>query len=389
MNKIKISHILNILICILPLGFQISSIINNANIYRFIYILIILTGLISVFSKNDFFISIKGILFLMIISIVYFIFPSLSFNMHIDTISYYIFIICFIIVTYISGYILTKYKRKVLKRMKILSGSLLFYQILININQITFESLIGVFTGDRFHRAQFGYSHANFAAMFIVFEILLVYFNSKENKKYKFAILEGAFWMISLLATGSRSAVYSLGVFFISETIFYISRIFKQINKLVYVMIVIILINLAVVYLGEDIMANSSGRDVQIKNNMEVMINEGSVLFGNGGGRVSKINENEGIRFSDNWYMTSIINSGICGLILMLSTIIYIFIRIFKNIKKDTIIVSFYIMMFIYSLSENMLFVPGVLLSWFLWTYTMSVMVKDRQIDQYENRLEV
>ncbi|EPZ59911.1 putative membrane protein [[Clostridium] sordellii ATCC 9714] len=39
---------------------------------------------------------------------------------------------------------------------------------------------MSVFTGDRINRATFGYSHANFTAMFIVLEILLMYFRIKK-----------------------------------------------------------------------------------------------------------------------------------------------------------------------------------------------------------------
>ncbi|EPZ59910.1 hypothetical protein H477_0743 [[Clostridium] sordellii ATCC 9714] len=99
------------------------------------------------------------------------------------------------------------------------------------------------------------------------------------------------------------------------------------------------------------------------------MKDNGYLIFGAGGGSTSNINSIEGIRFSDNWYMTNIINSGIIGLTLMLLFITFIFIRIFKNKINDTIGISFFIMMYVYSLSENMLFVPGVALSWFLWTY--------------------
>ncbi|WP_195346209.1 O-antigen ligase family protein [Paraclostridium sordellii] len=329
------------------------------------------TVILYFIGRKKILINEKVFKFILVVSIVYFFCPISSFNIETDTVLYYVFTICFIIVSYIGGTILNEDKNKTINYMIISNSIPLLYQIVVNIDQININTVMSVFTGDRINRATFGYSHANFTAMFIVLEILLMYFRIKKVKKSKLMNLLMIFLLGPLLSTGSRSGVYALIVFLISEAFFIFSSKFNKYKNLVYSTLIISLSIFFVLNFGESLVLNSSGRDEILVNNFRVLKDNGYLIFGAGGGSTSNINSIEGIRFSDNWYMTNIINSGIIGLTLMLLFITFIFIRIFKNKINDTIGISFFIMMYVYSLSENMLFVPGVALSWFLWTYVM------------------
>lgn len=364
MKSIDERKILTILMCSLPICFQLASITGNSIMYKIVYILI--SGLFLI-SNILLPLGIKRSMIIFII--VYLICPLLSFNIKLETLLYFVLVVSFIISCYVGGVLLKGNKGNIIKYLVITNAIPLVYQIIINIEQINARTLMGVFNGDRTHRAIFGYSHSNFAALFIVFEIILIYIWIKEegNSILKSTLL--IICVVPLFATGSRSAVYCLCAFFALNFILIISSGFKGCKNLVYVFLLVLCASFILFNYGQDLINESSGRKEYLMNNLEVIKQNGSLLLGSGGGSISNINQIKGIRYSDNWYITTIINNGLIGLILMLFFLIYIFIGLLRSRSNDKITISLFIMLCIYSLSENIIFVPGICLSWFLWTY--------------------
>lgn len=71
------------------------------------------------------------------------------------------------------------------------------------------------------------------------------------------------------------------------------------------------------------------------------------------------------MKISDNWYITAMLMYGIIGVIIMLFNVFYIVINSIK--MKNYFIVNLIITFIIYSTMENVLFVPGALISMLFW----------------------
>lgn len=371
-KSVRLNHI-SFFISLIPFLFQLSSVAGSTFYYRFGYLAILLMYLI--FSKN-LKISKYYIETVIIISLVYIGMPIISLDLNVEAITYYGMIAIFLLVATIVSENLNKDPINSHKNLLISNSILLLLKIIQSINQINEITIMSVFTGDRFNRASFGFSHPNFAAMFIVMEILMAY-NAMRKRALpkKLGIFIIICCVLPLFSTGSRSALYSLIVFFLSELLFVFLKIFKKYRKMIFVLLFGLGIWVGYKEFATELIIKSSGRYEIILHNIQVLINNGNILFGSGGGSTSNIRNIDGIEFSDNWYMTIVLNYGLFGLVIMLVGLVVIFMAIYKrNFSTDSFVISIMIMMIFYSFAENMLFVPGVALSWYFWCIVMAAL---------------
>lgn len=367
----KNNFISRVFVYCVPLIFQLTNLWGKTILYIGVYLFIFLSFYLLNKKKT---IDKRLVFFLIPVTIAYIIMPIFSRQIQLSTLFYYYFIIIFIFVIDISSKVVSDYETESLKWLLIFNSIPLLYQIFSYHNSISNEAVMSVFNGDRFSRVAFGYSHPNFAAMFIVMEILMIYVIMIDAKKKHTKIIGAiaiGICLIPLFATGSRTATYSLSLFMISEILFHLASKYSKYRKEVYSLLLVTVLLIGLIEFGSEILTNSSGRDVHFLNNFRVLQTNGDLWFGAGGGSTSKITAVNGINYSDNWYMTSIINSGLLGFLTMIITFIYMFVKILRAQINETYGVSLFILLFTYSFAENMLFVPGVALSWLAWTFIL------------------
>lgn len=367
MKRVKNIDVLTLLISLMPAVLQITS-ITTVSFYRLGFMLIpIIYFIIVKVMQKDYTINKEVWKFMIAVTLSYLIIPLCSLKANINGIMYYVLLICFVIVVYIGGTAIYNNANKALKYMFIFSTSVLSYQILTNLKEINSKTIMGVINGSRLYRAKFGYGNPNSAAMMIVFEIILIYACIRISKYKKCMFLINILLLIPLMATGSRTGVLSVFIFFGLELLFSICKNYKNKNKLFFI-IFFVLSAFCIYKFGTDIIQNSSGRDKYIIENLKTLVKNKTLLFGIGGASITNINESGDFLVCDNWYVTTIITSGLVGGIIILSYMISVFYKIFKNNFKTTITKSIIIMMCIYGMTENVLFIPGMVLSCLLWT---------------------
>lgn len=261
----------------------------------------------------------------------------------------------------------------IIKSLMIGNSFGIIYPLLCNFNDFNYNNLRWIGSSSRASRANFGYSHANFAAMFIFFNILIIYiyfFIIGNNKKVFATILINLF-IIIMLFTASRTAILCVGIFFLLEVMKNIlqrlnwaQRIFIICLSGITLIILIIAINIYNVRIELDL-TSLYVRISNLRNNINIL-NKNSFLLGNGGVNISSMhNYITNMRISDNWYITTILMYGSVGLMIMIINIIYILRSSIKN--KNYFMVNLIITFIIYSTMENIMFVPGVLISMLFW----------------------
>ncbi|GMK41166.1 hypothetical protein PCCS19_42220 [Paenibacillus sp. CCS19] len=73
----------------------------------------------------------------------------------------------------------------------------------------------------------------------------------------------------------------------------------------------------------------------------------------------------EGLTYSDNWYVTHLIQFGIVGMAIFVFNIILVTFYSLKHHQYK--VISLLIVLLFYSGAENVMFLPGVLISWVFW----------------------
>ena len=97
-------------------------------------------------------------------------------------------------------------------------------------------------------------------------------------------------------------------------------------------------------------------------------MNSNRLITGFGPISISSISRTLPIKITDTWYITHILSFGLISLILISVNIAYSLILFSKNLNdKNGYIVPLILVLLFYSLAENVLFVPGTLISWVFW----------------------
>ena len=376
-KKISYKSIEIFLAGIIPLFFQMQLYFKMPSILMYIPYILICISLIFRFNISSYRMSTKTLSISFILITVYlalpFIFFTIIYNDFKQNLLYsFLYFILIISLKIVSDGINIREYYKLIKITLFNNSIILIFALLTNISEVNSNSIKGVFTGSRASRAMYELGHPNFAAMFIVTEIILMYILWYKEKKIKFFAISFGF-VIFLLSTGSRTACYSLVIFLIVEILMNIYNNKKLNKNLKNIFLMIICIFIVLIFLKnntfETLLKDSSGRDESIIYNINVLINNGKVLIGYGPVQISTLCINiPEIKISDNWYITQLIRYGLIGMLMVMSCIIIIFKKIIKYINGDnSYIISLMIMLLFYSSAENVLLVPGVILSWICW----------------------
>jgi len=357
----------------IPLIFQI--ILRNGMSSSLMYIPYIIICLAFLFIKRKIKINNYTIKISIGIIIAYlflpFLFLTITYNNFKTNIFYTILNVIFLFAIVLISAEIKKDEYKFILVGTLISNTIyLSYLIILNFNEINLQSIQLVFNGDRKGRANFQLGHPNFAAMFILVTLILIYiviykiYNMKKS-----AIILSLLFVIPLLATGSRTASYSLLLFYILEIYFYILKCCDERIKIILKLVcVLVIIYISYAYFYEYFQENGSGRSGAIIKNIKVLIDNKRILYGFGPIQVSRLKKTiPELAISDNWYITEVIRYGIIGLGIMAYVVILLVKALLKCKGKSNYAVSLLILLLFYSFTENVLFIPGVILSYVCW----------------------
>lgn len=373
-NKISYSMLMNNMILIIPLFFHIYDQGYAFNYFQYIpFILIIIIYLFDdkkrTLNRNN------KILYLKLLSL-YLILPFLTFNIgQVNMISGISYILLNLI--YISSIlIISMYSNKenfmlMLKKFIIGNSIGLIFALLTHLNQINMNNLSWILGGARISRADFGMSHPNFAGAFLFANIIALYlynkFSKEKNKTIYFLIV---FFNIMLVFTGSRTAIMiQILFYFLDQLLYALRKINKYLRQSIYFLLGIFILLSLIYNINIDIGIDLNSIEDRFSNliwNLKLLESKNRILIGIGPINIrSLVQYLDGMKVSDNWYITTIVTHGLIGLIIMIRIIISTMKNIIKN--KNITMGIFFICICIYALFENVLFVPGVLLSFFTW----------------------
>lgn len=372
---LKKNTLLNLVICFFPAIFQVSNITGNT---VFNYMIYILTLCVYYFDGRWRNINKTVFICCLCVFFSYFLVPLASGNSQMQTVLYCAFMILFLLDTYICGKQLcnSDNERFLLVGWLFSNTIPLLYQLFCNRKGYSYSAFMTVFSGVRQGRSYFGYSHPNFAGMFLVMEVVLLYMAvmKAEKKPPKIFLFWGIiFTIFTICMTGSRTSLYCSVLFLVIELSFKFIGVFKKWRKFVYPLFIVFFLAACIMAFGDSIIENSSGRLNLLQSNYRVLLEEGNLLLGTGGLSVSSDKSN--ISHSDNWFMTAIINTGLVGFAVTITMILQLFITVSRKHISNSLnstVTSMCLVIIIYSCAENMLFVPGVGISWLVWSLVMS-----------------
>lgn len=285
----------------------------------------------------------------------------------------YIILFCvFIFYLYIVSYVISTEKQfmSFLKYSLLGNSLILITNIILNLDELKYIEFNTILSNERNLRAYFGFSHPNTTAMYILIEMLLIYliYIKINNKKKIIGILFISILSIFLISTGSRTANMSLIIFILLEIY---SHCIKRLNKYMRISILFLTTSFLFILLINKvdisyILSNSSGRDRALINNIKAIKEYGNFVFGIAPTSIEILKSKCMLDYTDNWIITQMIQFGILGVVIILSSIIILLIEFIKY--RNYICINLLLTLFFYSMAERVLFVPGVTLSWFIWS---------------------
>lgn len=373
-NKLSLFFIM-----VIPFWYQLSAIISLGSLLYLPYILIILSVLINFkcykFNKKLLHLLIVLIIAYIIVPLIFYLINKSSFI----NISYLILQIIFIFALFLSGNIINDGNfYGVIKGLLISNSLILFFNIVANIDEINMTHILSIFSETRINRASFSFPHPNMAAIYIFIEIILFYIYSRKKLKVINLIFIIIGLLCLLLATGSRTAIISIILFFILEIIKVILYKFEFLSRISIFFLVILPIFLFSILCFDfkEIISNTSGRDYYLSYNIAYLIQTNKILYGIGIIPLTEISVYmPQLMITDNWYVSHIICYGFYSLLILIYAIIYLFYKLKKNLDAGNYYILFLlIVLLFYCTAENVFFVPGVLMSfifWLLFIYTV------------------
>jgi hypothetical protein len=254
--------------------------------------------------------------------------------------------------------------------------------ILLNINRVFNPSYYyWILAGTRSDRLDFGFFHPNTVAMYLYIQIILLFFMYLLVKNMKYIFIS-VIYLLSLFPTGSRTGVYCT---LITLTLFILFSLIGKLDKKIKIVMIPLLFPMIIYGLSKinwsSIWTDSSGRDVHFSHNLNYLKESNNFLFGIGPVNITNIQSyNSLIQITDNWYLINTIMFGVISTVLFCVFIVWVLIKqiniLFNNIYPGIISlgISFLIGMLIYSLFENVLYNPGVILSCVFWPIVLSIL---------------
>lgn len=375
----------------IPILYQIVGLEHSEYKYiQYIPILFLNLALIYYFGKNKIKIKkeFKIIFFILFIAIflVPLVMSKITQTMFVENFKYTVFYINFVIVIILlANYMVVDNYKKVIGSCLLGNTIILGINIIKDIDKISLENcvynIVYLFKFlDKKEILSFGFNHQNFAAMFIIIEIFLLYklkqSFDKMNLFLKFVInLSMCLWLIPLLATSSRGAIMGVLLFGISNLTFLCLLKGKIHTKIIISTLIILAFY---VFLG-----SVNFNKITFAESMKIRTSDSSKLFYylmendkiiTGLGPVDNTEvyaPNTGIaKTVDNGYLAFEAQYGIIGLGLVLSAMGYTF---YINIKrKNNENCALIVTILIYSCIENVLFIPRVLMCLLVWVFIVN-----------------
>lgn len=371
------------LVAIIPFINQLHNL--GLNIEKLIYIPFI--GIILCFltmkkNKNDLIVNLEikfsngaGFIFIcMILS--YILSPIIGLTLFkydpISNIMYISLFIIFILALIILHTTINTEQRYYYTLKSLLCGNsiVLIFNLLKNITDISDINFSTILTSDREVRAIYGFSHPNTVSMFLLVEMLLIYLILKKYKREKYRIVSSISiftLLIFLISTGSRTAILVVCLFILLSILDKLKEKLAIKLKICLNIVIMVVIMLFLLYKFDlnVFLANSSGRDTAIIQNISSVIKYGTILYGIAPVNISILNEPCNLGFTDNWFIVQLIQFGLIGIIFMIFCIGKMF-KIYNKNKNYTCM-NLLISILFYGFAERVVFVPGVLLSVIIW----------------------
>lgn len=323
----------------------------------------------TMFAANEYRKRIFALFLMCIIGV-----PTLSFSLFkIDVTEALMYIALLFIVMITLLYVTSGQfdKTKILKSVFWGNTIILLFKLAVNFGQFKIANFSLMLNGERgVVRANFGFSHPNWVAMYAVVEIILLYFMPKTKKKhYVFSAFITIVMIWAIAATGCRTAFFAIMTFAALE-IFWntVGKAFKS-KYLNLIYIVPIVYMMSVIITSDNgnsvggISELTSGRDVLNTYVINYLSNTGNIFFGYGPLSTQTLGSH--IPVTDCWYITCLCQFGIVGLIIWIAILFTI---AFNFIKKDNHLgMNLLIFLCCYSATENVLYNPGVSITAVIW----------------------
>lgn len=388
-KKIKAIGIEGVIICLLPLVHQLVNMFGvNANLMYVPLLLILLFNMDKLTLPVYYFPF--GIAFLF----TYLGCTILSGQLSLYGIAYIALLGVFYITIPIIGKRASKYYADYVLFLLFAGALFLLPQVLLNIGSVSLDQITNALNveGDSIvrNRLTFGFMHPNTAAYMIATEILLLnaYFRMKKNWKNRIVVLGvGLLLFVGLLGTGSRTAIISVLALFAIQVGFAAINLLPKLKPLLYFLcIIIVLYLLFTTGIVGTLLNRSSGRTVALSTLYSALVRTDRLWFGTGvagisAGNISAVLGQEII--IDGWYMHMFASTGIIGLVVIFAGITSLFWHLLKNTPVGSERNFMFAIMFFllcYGFAENVIFVPGILLSVVCWILIFALYYKSQGV---------
>lgn len=230
-------------------------------------------------------------------------------------------------------------------------------------------------------RAEFGFTHANTAGYLLATNIIVLCkllnmgYPNKIAKPLRYLLwADMALSIWGMLATGSRAA--SLAIFILMGMLLY-TRFLDRLNRQTrFLLKAAAFLLVAYVLIGRfvlrNLVANSSGRDVNVLAMVKALYESGNLFFGVGLAPISSglLSRKLGAHFViDGWYQYMLGCVGVVGLVCILLLLVYIVKYCLRHTPAENydFALALVVCFALYGTAENITLTPGVLLSVVAW----------------------
>lgn len=392
-KKVKMIGLEGILVCLLPIIHQVVNIAGLSGNFMYLPLLLIvyLHCRRLIFPESY---EILGAAYV----VSYFFCTVLSGEITLYALQYIFLIGAFYLAIPLMGMKIGAHYEECIGLMVLAGAIILIPKVLpqmgnISVDQIKSAMKIEAAKSVR-NRLSFGFSHPNTAAYFLATEILLLnaYIRKKSRGINRAAACAAILLFgVALLGTGSRTAAISVFVLFMIQLFLAAAKRFLKVKSNFYPLC--ILTGIGVLFGSgamDSIWGNSSGRDSAAENLLASLISNHRLLFGTGvsgisSGNISKVLGEKII--IDGWYMHMFATTGVVGVTVILAGIGILFFKLLKKIPESNekdFVFSVMVFLLCYGFAENVVFVPGVLLSVVCWVLIMALYFKTA-VESHEN----
>ncbi|MCC8163607.1 MAG: hypothetical protein LIO86_10715 [Lachnospiraceae bacterium] len=264
----------------------------------------------------------------------------------------------------------------------------LFYNILLNADEISLMNISYLLQGERSVRAYFGFSHPNTVALYACLEVILLYlYLIRIRRRY---IIGAALIVLSwaaIVSTGSRTGFYCAS-FFIGMEVYqnYLMRkVRTKLKNLIYLIPVFLVFTLLTSSTYTlDMTSYTSGRDVLNAECIAQLQENGWAFFGYA--PLNLLSLSPYLDLTDCGYVITIAQFGYVGLGIFIIIFCYMAWNFFQ--REAYTGMNLLMVLVLYSATENVVFNSGVSLSVCLWILMALYLVRDEEMKKLTTQTE-